>query len=97
MLTIQPVFEPACVRHCLSEPGRADVVLQIAAHRAAAGEMTMRILLAASLLVLAGCGGSPMSVESRDTSWQSPTSALEKAQAEARRQQRRGGEPGGGF
>lgn len=57
----------------------------------------MRILLAAVLLVLAGCGGSPMSVESRDPDWQSPTSALEKAQSEALRQQRRGGEPGGGF
>lgn len=57
----------------------------------------MRMLLAASLLLLAGCGGSPMSVESRDPTWQSPTSALEKEHAEALRQQRRGGEPGGGF
>lgn len=57
----------------------------------------MRMLLAASLLLLAGCGGSPMSVEARDTTWQSPTSALERAQEEALRQQRRGGEPGGGF
>ncbi|HWK69115.1 MAG TPA: hypothetical protein VNS34_29675 [Rhizobiaceae bacterium] len=57
----------------------------------------MRILLAASLLFLAGCGGSPMSVESRDPNWQSPTSALDRAQAEALRQQRRGGESGGGF
>lgn len=57
----------------------------------------MRILLVASLLVLAGCGGSTMTVESRDPTWQSQTSALEKAQTEAVRQQRRGGEPGGGF
>lgn len=63
----------------------------------APGEMEMRIVLVVWLLVLAGCGGWPMSVETRDPDSQSPSSKLEQAQAEALRQQRRAGEPGGGF
>jgi hypothetical protein len=49
------------------------------------------VLLVVPLLLLAGCGGSPMSVETRDPSWVSPTSAQEAAQAElARRKHREG-------
>lgn len=48
-------------------------------------------LFIASVLVLAGCGGSPMSVETRDPSWKSLTSAQDAANAERlRRQQREG-------
>lgn len=49
------------------------------------------VLLVVSVLLLAGCGGSPMSVETRDPNWVSATSAQDAARAEQlRRSQREG-------
>ncbi|MGO4843382.1 hypothetical protein AB4144_65015 [Rhizobiaceae sp. 2RAB30] len=55
-------------------------------------------LLCVPLLLVAGCGGSTMSVESRDPNWVSATSAQEAAEAERiRRKHREGNASPGTF
>ncbi|BCH32899.1 hypothetical protein MesoLjLc_48290 [Mesorhizobium sp. L-8-10] len=49
------------------------------------------VLFVVPLLLLVGCGGSPMSVETRDPNWVSPTSAQDAAQAERFRRKHREG------